>query len=229
MISLILPYWDRVGVADAALERLAQCYPDLGLQVIVVDDGNPTPYKVPESLAGRLQVDVVRLPEKREPKSPVTCWNAGFGAAKRDLIGISCVEVWHSRPVLKAMAVELDELGPRGYVLAAAWCPELREWHCHSQHAAAGSYQLPKGTGRAFLGLMHRSLYEKAGGWDEDYRDGAGYEDVDFIHRMLKAGAEFRIRDDLVVNHPKTGASIAWGAEKFARNAEILKRKWAHA
>jgi hypothetical protein len=73
---------------------------------------------------------------------------------------------------------------------------------------------------------MYKSLYLKAGGFDEEYREGAGYEDNDFINRLLMAGARFVIRDDLVVIHPKTGATIQWGAEKFARNEALYYSKW---
>lgn len=227
MISLILPYWNRQKAADEALLSITRCYEGIPLEIVVVDDGSiPAFERPPIEFPKGMTLKVVRLPEKTDPKSPVSCWNEGVKAASGDLIAISCVEVVHEKPVLKAMAAQLEDLGPQGYVLAAAWCPEGREWHCHGQHVAKGSYPIPKGTGRAFLGMMHRSLYEKAGGWDEDYRDGAGYEDVDFIYRMLSAGAKFCIRNDLVVIHPKSGATIQWGGEKFERNRKLLASKW---
>lgn len=228
MISLILPYWNRWDAACEALLSIGKAYRGMDLEIVIVDDGSTAPrFETPAiAFPEGMTIKIVRLPEKTEPKSPVTCWNEGVKAASGDIIAISCVEVLHFRPVLAEMAAQLDELGPQGYVLAAAWCPELQEWHCHSEKGSEGAYALPKGTGRAFLGMMRRSLYEKAGGWDEDYRDGAGYEDVDFVYRMLLAGAKFCIRDDLVVTHPKRGASIAWGAEKFERNRALLEKKW---
>lgn len=224
MISLILPYWNRQGAADRALELIGRQYAHLDLEVIVVDDGNPVPFSAPRF---PLDLRVVTMAQKYEAKSPVTCWNVGVKLARGDLIALSCIEVLHREPVLAEMAHELAGLGPKGYVLAAAWCPELDEWHCHSRFRSAGAPELPAGCGRAFLGLMHRDLYQAAGGFDEEYREGAGYEDIDFVYRLQRAGAEFRIRDDLVVAHPKAGASIAWGSEKFARNAALLQRKWA--
>ena len=141
-----------------------------------------------------------------------------------DIVVISCIEVLHQNPVLEQMATELENLGPDGYVLAAAWCPENAEWHCHS---SIHFPECPKGTGPSFLAAMHRSLYEKVGGFNEEMREGAGYEDRDFIFRLLEAGAKFKIRDDLVVWHPKGGgARIKWPAEKFARNEEIYRRRW---
>jgi glycosyltransferase involved in cell wall biosynthesis len=216
MISIILPYWDRKDAAERGLKTLEQ-YPDL--EVVLVDDGNAVPF-VSEA---RLNIKYVRLPAKSEPKSPVTCWNEGVKAASGDVIVISCVEILHEKPILGPMLEQLETLGPDGYVLAAAWCPEFQEWHTHSTRPVP---TCPPGTGLAFCGMMYRSLYEKAGGWDEDYREGAGYEDRDFIQRMTKAGAKFCIRDDLVVTHPKSGARIDWGAEKFARNERLYYEKW---
>lgn len=221
MLSLILPYWQRQAAADRALKLLETQYVGMDLEVVVVDDGDPTPYQAPDTT---LDLKVIRLPEKSGPKNTGLPWNAGVSWASGDLIALSCVEVLHTTPVLQQMVAHVRELGPQGYVLAAAWCPEHHDWHCHSTKAVP---TCPPGTGLSFLGVMHRDLYFAAGGFDDDYRDGAGYEDRDFIWRMVKAGAQFVIRDDLVVTHPKTGATIKWGGEAFNRNAELYKRKWA--
>lgn len=228
MISLILPYFERWDAACKALLSIGKAYRGMALEIVVVDDGSiRQPFWEPAiAFPEGMTLKIVKLPPKTEPKSPVTCWNEGVRQSAGDIVVLSCVEVLHDRPVLGAMLEELKRQGPDAYVLAAAFCPESGEWHCHSEHSASGSYPLPKGTGRGFCGMLSKTLYEKAGGWDEDYRDGAGYEDVDFVYRMLRAGAKFVIRDDLVVTHPKTGASINWGAKKFARNKALLDTKW---
>jgi hypothetical protein len=223
VISLILPYWDRQAAADKALALIAKNYADMPLQVVVIDDGNAEPFRLPQL---PLSLICKRLPKKDEPKSPVTCWNEGVALAQGDIIVLSCIEVLHEEPVLAQMAAELERMGPDGYVLAAAWCPELSEWHCHSRGRSEYAPELPGGFGRAFCGMMHRSLYEAAGGFDEDYRDGAGYEDIDFAYRMIHAGAKVKIRDDLVVIHPKSGAKTRWRAEQFAINEALLRGKW---
>ena len=219
-ISLILPYWKRQAAAVAALVRLADLYPHLDLEVIVVDDGDPEPFRVPLL---PLNLVCLRLPQKDRPMSPVTAWNRGAEIATGEAIAISCVEVLHEQPVLAGMLEELELRGPMAYVMAAAWCPESRAWHCHS---TVHFPECPPGTGAPFCALLHKSLYRLVGGFDEIYRDGVGYEDRDFIHRLNRAGAEFVVRDDLVVQHPKTGATIKWGAEAFARNEAIYRQRW---
>ena len=222
MISLILPYWKRQEAANKALSLIASIYADTGLEVIVVDDGDPDPFVEPHL---PIDLKVVRLPCKSVPKSPVTCWNEGVKAASGDVIALSCIEVLHRGLVLTAMEDALEEIGENGYILAAAWCPEQHAWHTHSSVLVP---QCPPGTGLAFLGVMYRELYDRAGGFDEAYREGAGYEDRDFIHRMHRAGAQFVIRDDLVVTHPKTGATIKWPPEAFSRNKLIFEETWVN-
>lgn len=223
MISLILPYWNRQAAADEAMELLYKNYWDTDLEIVVVDDGSETPFKAPDS---GLNIKVVRLPTKVGPKCPATVWNAGVDASSGDLVALSCIEILHVLPVLERMAERVTQAGPDGYVLASAWCPEQRKWHCHSSVAVP---DCPPGTGIAFLGMMHRELWDRAGGFGEEYRDGAGYEDRDFIHRMVNAGARFIIADDLMVIHPKRDATIRWEQSGFARNEAIFRKRWANA
>jgi len=220
MISIILPYWDRQQAADEAITLLNKTYAGLDLELVIVDDGNKTPFVMPPT---GFKVKLVTLPQKSEPKCPTTAWNAGVAAATGDVIVLSCIEILHQNPVLEQMLEQLQDMGPSGYVLAAAWCPESSQWHCHSTVKVPRN---PEGTGIAFCGMMYRSLWDKSGGFDEEYREGAGYEDNDFINRMIEAGARFKIRDDLVVVHPKTGASIEWGTGKFVRNEALYYSKW---
>jgi glycosyltransferase involved in cell wall biosynthesis len=220
MISLILPYWNRQRAADIGLASIAKCYTGMNLEVIVVDDGSDIAFE-PPSLS--IDVRVISLPIKREPKSPVVPWNVGVEKAKGEFIALSCVEVIHMEPVLEQLAMQAEALGEKGYALAAAWCPDTREWHCHSSRKLE---YCPPGTGLSFLGVMRKSLYQSIGGFDERYRDGAGWEDRDFINRLYLEGAVFTICDNLVINHPKADATIRWGREKFARNEELFKRRW---
>lgn len=219
-LSLILPYWDRQEAANRAFELLAKQYSKLDLEIIVVDDGNLIPFKIPDVT---VDIKVIRMPLKTIPMCPATVWNEGVKAASGDVIVLSCIEVLHEKPILGEMLDNLVKLGKNGYVLASAWCPEENVWHCHSTIKTPRN---PWGTGIAFCGMMYKSLYEKAGGFDEEYRGGAGYEDNDFINRLLVVGAKFKIRDDLVVMHPKSGASISWPSGGFERNKNLFYKKW---
>jgi hypothetical protein len=227
LISLIWPYWQRQAVADRSVALLAKNYADLELELIVVDDGNAEPYQAPSA---PFPIHIVRLPLKHEPLDACVPINRGVEIARGDFIALSGPDILHTRgPVLKHMRHELGN-DRKKYVLAAVWYPERNIWHCHSTHkrgdAGDVGSMLPPGADYHFMSMMHRSLWEASGGLDEDYRDGAGYEDPDFVLRLHRAGAQFRIRDDLVVEHVRAGARTAWTPEGFARNRAVFFSKW---
>ena len=226
MISVVLPYWQRQEITEYALDSMAAAYPDLDMEVVLVDDGSPQPLTIAKPYPW--PVRVIRLPDKTVPKNPCVPINRGVKEATGEVIVLSNPEIIHDKPVFPAMAEELERLGASGYVLAAAWCPEQEIWHCHSSVAGdrpTGERQ-PPGSSYHFCAMLYRSMFERAGGFDEEYREGAGYDDPDWVNRLARAGAVFRIRDDLVVIHTKFGAQTAWTREGFARNRAIYKSKW---
>lgn len=196
------------------------------MELVVVDDGNAEPYRVPDV---PFPVRVVTLPRKTVPLNPCVPLNWGVHFAAGDVIALSGPDMMHTMPVLAQMR---DELGDdeKKYVLAAVWHAERKIWHCHSTHKRpddgdVGS-MLPPGADYHFMAMLHRSLWDASGGFDEDYRDGAGYDDPDFVLRLHRAGAKFLIRDDLIVEHVRNGAHAGWTPAMFERNREIFMRKW---
>lgn len=226
MISLILPYWSRQCAADAALQSLARVYADLDLEVVVVDDGSPVAYRTPEGMPW--PVRVIRLPEKNGPLNPCVPINTGALSARGEILAISSVEMIHDKPVLPAMRDELLGLGPRGYVLAACWEPKHQRWHAHSSlnGRVVEGVRMPAWSNYHFLGMLRRELWQEIGGMDEDYRDGAGYDDPDLVLRLARAGARARIRDDLVITHQRSRARSAWTDAMFERNRRLFISKW---
>lgn len=229
MISICWPYWNRQAVADRACALLAKHYADLDLELIVVDDGNVEPYKAPKM---PFPVRVVRLPLKQRPMNPCVPLNRGVSEAKGEIIALSGADILHTKPILAQMREELGE-DEKKYVLAAVWWAEKKVWHCHSTYkrSDAGDVgsMLPKGADYHFMSMMHRSLWDAAGGFDEDYREGAGYDDPDFVLRLNRAGAKFKIRDDLVVEHVRSGARADWRPEGYARNRKLFMSKWSNS
>lgn len=224
---MVWPYWARQEVADRSCALLATHYAELDFELVIVDDGNPTPYVPPRGLP--FHVEVVYLPRKTLPLNPCVPLNRGVAAAQGDVIALSGPDMMHVNPVLGQMRDELDH-DLRKYVLAAVWFAERKRWHCHStnKRTDAGDVgsMLPPGADYHFMSMMHRSLWDAAGGFDEDYRDGAGYDDPDFVLRLERAGAKFVIRDDLVVEHVREGAHSGWTSQMFERNRALFFRKW---
>jgi len=73
---------------------------------------------------------------------------------------------------------------------------------------------------------MYRKFYDEVGGFDEEYRDGQGVEDNDFLWKLWEAGANFRMCDYLMVEH--TSTPTIWPEGGIKRNSEIYRKKWSH-
>ncbi len=212
MISLILPYFNRQRAADEALALIAKNYADLDLEVIVVDDGSDPPFTPPS------HVKVVTLPSKRQAKANCTTMNRGVEAASGDFLALSGVEMLHHKPVLWQMREELRKGDEDTYVSAAVWCPSQNRWHAHS------SLNKPP---LHFMTMLRRKLWDRAGGFDEDYRDGMCFDDNDFANRLLKVGMHYVHRDDLIVEHPRSGAKAQYTLHQHERNRRLFESKWA--
>lgn len=227
MISIVLPYWQRQKVANTALALMAKQYPELDLEIIIVDDGDPVPFVAPSGLPW--PVRVLRLPTKQGPLNPCVPINRGVAIANGEFIALSGPEMIHVKPVLAEMRAEIESSGEDTYVLAAVWYAEAKVWHVHSSLCAQSvvGVPMPAGSHYHFMSMMSRSLWDRAGGLDEDYREGTGYDDPDFVKRLERAGARFVLRDDLVVEHVRRGAHAAWTKEMFERNKQIFRSKWA--
>lgn len=219
MISIILPYWNRQAAADKALDLIAKNYADLDLEVVVVDDGSPKPFRHPGFNPDIKPVlRLVTLPRKFEPKATCVPWNRGVSAASGDVIALSSIEMLHETPVLGEMRDELMRGDKNTYVSAAVFCPEQNRWHAHS------SLNKPPLN---FMTMLHRDLWDRSGGMDEDYRDGICFDDNDFLKRLEKAGMHYVYRDDLVVKHPRGGAKAINPPIAHERNRRLFESKWA--
>jgi hypothetical protein len=228
MISLVLPFYERREATDRALMLMGETYPELDLEVMIVDDGSDAPYRAPRKLPW--PVNVVHLAQKSVPKNPCVPTNIGVYFSNGNMVALSSPEILHTMPVLSRMRSEIVASGPNTYVTAACWCPEQKRWHAHSTRrplcADKTDFVMPEGAQYHFMAMMTRELFEEVRGFDREYRDGAGYDDNDFLMKLQRAGAYFVQRDDLVVEHPKTGAKSAWTPQMFERNRKLFLSKW---
>jgi glycosyltransferase involved in cell wall biosynthesis len=80
-----------------------------------------------------------------------------------------------------------EPLGHRGYTFASP----NGSWYCHPIH---------RPTGLNFLSALTKSSYERMGGFDERYRFGTGYDDMEFRDRLRRTH-EFRYASELAGLH----------------------------
>ena len=176
MISVCLPYWKRQRALDRMFVNYRDLYPDLPLEFSVCDDGSPTPAVVPEECI------LTRLPEKKHALNPCVPINRAVNASSGEVIVITNAEVQHRTPILREM---LDLLGVGDvewdrYVVAS--CYDTRGvWLAGPRINSAGRENVPPGGYFHFLAMLTRSLWDRVGGFDEDYRNGKACDDNDFL------------------------------------------------
>lgn len=227
MISVVMPYWRRPDILRANVAHYCKLYSGLDVEIVIVDDGSPERAAMP--VDAPFPVRAVLLPEKAVAKNPCVPLNAGVAAAQGDVIVLTNPEVVHRGPILGAMREHLTGLGPLGYVAAA--CRGRGWWYCHSigmpPNRAVGRTVSPPGAGLHFCSMLNRTLFDRAGGFDERYRDGQGYEDNDFLWRLYGAGARFQICDELVCDHVMCPPA-EWPEGGAARNRALFDQTWNH-
>lgn len=193
------------------------------MEIVIVDDGSPEPPRLGEY---PWSVRVVTLPQKKEPMCPCVPCNIGVSLARGDAVLLTGPEIIHRTPILQGMRAKLGELGPKGYVSAAVWGGW---WYCHSRlmppDKAVGRAPSPKGAALHFCAMLHKDFFNEVGGFDEQYRNGAGFDDNDFLWSLDRAGAKFAICDDLIADHIPC-PRCEWPEGGFGRNQAIFKAKW---
>ena len=221
---MVLPYWKRKELTHTSLGKYQEHYAGkLDFEVVMVDDGSDDGFT-----ASYPWLRIIRLPKKEQAKNPCVPINRGVEASKGEVIVLSNPDTLHNTPVLPQMLETLKELGENGYVLAACWFEGDKRWHCHSSITADGYHEQtkqPKGSGFHFCAMLYRTLWDKAKGFDEEYRDGAYFDDPDWVNRVARAGAIFKIRDDLVVEHSRNHQECSWG-NGYDVNRALFQRKW---
>lgn len=226
-ISVILPYWERPKALCDGLFSLSKHYRDdreirPDLEVIVVDDGSPTlPARdvVGKGGSGELgfAVKLIELPIKQGPLNPCTPINRGVAESDGEFIVLTNPEITHRSPLLWEMRETIQKLGPKTYAHAAVWGLQSASWHTHS--ILNNAYH--------FLCMMHRSLWDEAGGFNEAYREGYCFDDPDWLQRTLKAGAKIVWLDHLIADHDQGGDAKHWRPrEEWNRNESLFHSLW---
>lgn len=209
-VSVCVPYWIPSGDCDD-LRRTAESVP-VECDLVLCDDGSPVKYPW---RATRQANAYVMLPRKDVALNPCVPLNAAVAHSTRSIVVLTNPGIEIPAGGLERMLAELDE---DTYVAAACRDGDGR-WLCHSTWRS--SETLPPGAGFHFLAMFTRSLFDRAGGFDERYRNGQAYEDADFLWRLQSAGAAFKILDDLVVSHRRS--TTQWPSGGLERNRELYR------
>ena len=167
------------------------------------------------------------LPAKARALNPCVPINHAVQNSTRDIIVLTNPEIEHREPVLQKMLAEL--IGPNDYVMTGCRDTLHGEWYAgpETPRAPAGGRQpSPPGTYLHFCVMFHRSLFERAGGFDESYRNELGCEDNDWLWRLHALGdVNFKYVPGVVWHH--RGVRCRWPGS-IEQAAAKLKRTWGH-
>lgn len=213
-ISVCTPYWRRQDALNTMFAIYERHYSDLSLEISVCDDGDPTPAKIPEGHTAIL----TRLPKKDRPRNPCIPINRAVDASSGEIIVLTNPEIEHYEPVLLEM---LDLLENEDTYVIARCRRENGEWLAGPEMRMNGREPTPPGGYFHFLVMFYRTLWEKAGGFDEDYRIGQACDDNDWLWRVYEAGAQFKLTETTVVHgHLKR---VSWN---MPHNRSLFAKKW---
>lgn len=216
MISVCMPYWQRQAELDRSLAAYRRLYK--GIEISVCDDGSPEPVDAPGCV-------VTRLPAKTIGLNACVPMNAAVRASSGDVVVLTNPEIEHREDVLAGMLALLEHADD--YVTVSCrdvdgtWLagPEVD----YSKH---GRLPVPPGSHFHFCAMLTRELFDRVGGFDEDYRFGRACEDNDWLWSLEDAGARFRLAPGVVWHYRTPHKYEGTQASNKARLVAKWGRKW---
>jgi len=198
--SVIMPYHNRAAQLKNTLHAFRDWYSGRNdYEVIVVEDPKNL---LDRALHSELVSILTEYPwtrlvsfESAPFYNPSPLYNKGAEASAGRYLLLTNPECRHVSDVFGGLDEEFDQ-GDNCYVICACRAMDQRRnfwrWYQHSVHRNACYH---------FCSAISRFNYWRAGGFDERFRDGYGYEDNAFRDRVRKLGVPFITRDDLIVEH----------------------------
>lgn len=182
-------------------------------EVVVVDDGSPTPVAAPEG---------VRVLRHQRSRGPGAAREAGWRSTDLPVVAFVDAEVVPAAGWLPGLLAHLADpavgaVAPR--TVAAGGSGRLAAYDADRSPLDLGPAEATVRPGSlvpyvptAAL-VVRRTALEAAGGFDPDLRFG---EDVDLVWRLVAAGWTARYAPDVTVTHPVRPDGRAWLRQRFA-------------
>jgi hypothetical protein len=227
VISVCVPFYERTLAFLNMQHQYGDLYGDLDLEISVCDDGS---INLPalESPHARHPIKITRLPRKDYPLNPCVPINRAVEASGGEVIVLSNPEVRHDGPVLRALLALVQD----DYDYATVPCYGTGYGGSEAMwlagplvnYATHGRLPVPPGAHFHFLAAFRRELWERVGGFDEEYRHVQACDDNDWLWRAHAAGARFHVVEDAYVHQPKS--ETRWG---LPHGRDLFRRKWPQA
>ncbi len=223
-ISIVTAYHNRRTLFTKTLESLTNTK-HIDFEVIAVDDASNEDQRI-EDLSQQFPfLKVFRInPINKWWCNPCIPNNIGFHKASGDIVVIQNPECLHLGDVLYDISINW---APNRYLVYGCYalsktlndkvsifsgndstsirsvisptndipleqCPHMDRWYQHSEYS-------PRCFN--FCTVIGRDALKGLGGFDEEYADGIGYDDTEFIHRIRMSGLDVRMIDNPIVVH----------------------------
>jgi glycosyltransferase involved in cell wall biosynthesis len=226
-VSVVIPVYARQVDAEAAL-RSALAQSDVAFEIIVVDDGSPTAFRLPEDLAGDPRIRLVRLDRNA---GAAAARNRGIREARAPWLAfLDSDDLWLpgklARQLGQVAAVGAQDTALVGFVTgfrqielaSGASLVRIPVASMDPADFAAGCWFGPGSTA-----LLPRAAFERIGPIDETLER---LEDLDWFLRFALAGGGIQVLEAVEVDVRVGGRP---SREKLDRAVAVLRRKWLAA
>ncbi len=218
MISVVIPVRNGARALDACLRAAcAAALPDN--EVVVVDDGSTDESA---AIAARHPCRLVRLEHRRGASA---ARNAGAAAARGEILFFTDADCVLGPQTMPRAATALEAAGPRAVVGGTYETRPFDPGFFPAFQAVFINYHETRRPDdpdyvATHAMVMRSADFRASGGFDEHFLP--ILEDVEFCHRLRRAGFRLRMDPQVLVHH-----SFGFGLSGSLRNAARKVRYWA--
>ena len=223
LLSIVIPYFNKRQLLLNTLKSINHFRGEYPIEVIIVDDTSSADHRIDDVKVMFPNLNINLIVVERSPvrwRTPTVAYNIGFNAAKGDVILINGTDCIHMGDMIGYV---FRKLPINAYISFSAYMgmslpddifhtlnwddpAEMKElekhfdtgvkenWHVHSRFFY---YLIP------FCAAIATEDMEKLSGMDERFEMGIGYEDNDFVDRVINLGLEVFLIDDPFCVHQK--------------------------
>jgi len=245
-ISVVMAYYNRKTRLKTTLDSMCNSrFPSTEFEVVIVDDGSDQEHRV-EDLVSLYPFDirVIRVePEDKWYCNPCIPFNKGFDAAKGEIVIIQNPECCHVGDVLSlanntkanqylnfhaySLSEEETELLTKESLVDISSLPFKLKDIGMGREGNSGYYNHHqfRPVGFHFCSAITKEDLNDLGGFDERYAKGTGYDDNEFLQRILKKKMNFVfITNPLVLHQNHYSMSGEGNFQTALINKEIFER-----